>query len=513
MKQQLTKLDCLAEYAKICTQLKVPTINRDIWRLHSNITEYQINKLFGSFKSFNDSHKGKEDIEANKQQQDKSFKLNVEKYSYNPNTKQYRIYCPSTGGNVILNKELVESLKEAYSNFDKNPCSINEICKSYHIPRKIFLEIKTAMGWTHDSLPVTTEQILENDDNSSIINDLIQRRTFTIEQQYNKECWKQIEDKAKKFDILLNGIWNPLKDFLSNWQPPKNVHNITCKPNKKITGKHEALVINLSDIHFGKHNDGRKSLNLPAWTIHDTMDVVQQYAEKLNILLQSAHNVSEIYLLAVGDIIDSLTGLTEKGTRLDSTPIGEEQFSLAMDSMVLFIDSILKLTTKLGITVNVKSVSGNHSAFGDWALFYCLSKYYHSNPAIKFDISEKRWNGFKLFNSLIVFEHGYSPYYKHAKLPSGPARQLYIQDIMNSPAFSKLFASTDYHYYIVGDQHHLEHQEYTNFEFIMLSSITPGNNYEDHNLWLSRQRQTILLFDDDGLKQQIYFYFNLDKEK
>ena len=73
---------------------------------------------------------------------------------------------------------IVRDMKARYSNMDGSPETINEICRNFEIPRNIFVHIKTTFGWTHDSEPVTEEELM-NKDLDEMVNDLLQKRKFS----------------------------------------------------------------------------------------------------------------------------------------------------------------------------------------------------------------------------------------------------------------------------------------------------------------------------------------------
>ena len=101
----------------------------------------------------------------------------TEKYVYNKEKDQYVIYLKAANGNIVLSGQVVRGLVENYSNWYGKEHSVNEICRNYGIPKNYFNELKSVLGITHDSEPITNEELL-NGDIEKITEDLLQKKKF-----------------------------------------------------------------------------------------------------------------------------------------------------------------------------------------------------------------------------------------------------------------------------------------------------------------------------------------------
>lgn len=494
-KRKYSKQDVISAYADALKVYPPEDITRDWFCTQYGIPKMQIRTLFGSFtglkRSYNSSG-SKEEKQKFKFEEDKTGEadnLNREKAFYNPSTKQYLIYCPSIHGNLVLSRKKVEALFEAYSNFDGNPATLNEICRAFELPRKVFYDIKTSMGWTHDSLPITPEQA-EESSTDDLASDLYQKKMFNVEQKYKKLLWKEIESQAQKWRDFKNGEIKPFQEILDSWEPP----TVQTGTDTKISYKPgKALVINLSDLHFGKFAEGDYIMSGNDWGIDDTLKMMENYLDRIKERYCEFKDDlfgSNVYVNCLGDFIHSMTEFTTKGTKIESSPVGEKQLEIACDSLHLFFQGLLDFFKHKNIIVN--AVSGNHDHIGDWVLLKLIEKWFSGTTnRIQFNVSSKRYTHYSIGDSFFMLEHGSSAYFKSMVPKSGVGRDSYVRKAFMNV---KDMYAYDNRYFITADQHHKEFEE-SDYEFIMVSSPNPQDRYEDNQLYKNRPRQTLFVVD------------------
>src|SRR5690606_29667816 len=158
-------------------------------------------------------------------------------------------------------------------------------------------------------------------------------------------------------------------------------------------------------------------------------------------------------------------------TPLDTFPIGEAQFETALNSLVSFIEPFIEKSQEL----NIRCVGGNHSYYGDYAIYKCIQIYFKDCKNVNVEICINRWLLFKVGNSLFIAEHGYSPFYK-SKVPNfGKTRDSYVQSLfLENP---QLLVETKHRYFLVGDLHTLEHTESNHYDYLRVPSIQRGSKY------------------------------------
>jgi hypothetical protein len=423
-----------------------------------------------------------------------------EKYVYNSEDDKYVMYLQSANGNVVLSGDTVRGIKENYSNWLGKSHSINQVSRNYKIPRNYLLEILRILGITHDSEPITEEQ-LKTRNVKDVAAELVQKKKFQLHQQFQKESWKSTEEDAGKWRKMQEGVLDPFSNFISNWQPP------VYEPIKQIARADsiaikKSLLVGLSDTHFGAKSRQVESYRDKGYSSDEAATYIKNYAKEIKTIVENrSYGFDECVLAALGDILHtSGEGVTTKGTVLVHDCIKEEQFTIAFDSIVILVNSLLELFP----AVRVKSVKGNHNDFGDWVLFKALEAYYRTEKRISFEVFQSDHGLFKVKTTLFVASHGYSAVYK-GKLPSGgKPRESYIANLFLSKPEELIGVKQKV--LLTADQHHLEMREYAEFEHYMLSTTVRGDKHSEAMGLNNTARQSCFVIDADGIKEMIYSY-------
>ena len=424
----------------------------------------------------------------------------TENYLYNKEDDKYVMYLKAANGNVVLTGDTVRGIKENYSNWYGNDHTINQICRNYKIPRNYLVEVLRVLGITHDSEPITDEQ-LRDKDVVEVANDLMQKKKFQLYQEFQKKSWKETEEAASKWFKFQEGVFDPFSNFLASWTPPKYTPVKYSGPTK-YNDKTKSLLVGLSDVHFGSKANSKDSYRGKSYSTEEASRFVQQYAEEIATLVRDRnYGFSECVLAALGDILHTTgAGFTTKGTMLVHDCIKEEQFTVAFDTIVSLISTLLSLFPK----VKVKSVKGNHNDFGDWVLFKALEAYYREEARIEFEVFQTDHGLFKIHNCLFIASHGYSAEYK-GRLPSpGKARESYVANLFLSKPEALLGVRQKV--LLTADQHHLEMKEYSEFEHYMLSTSVRGDKHSEAMGLNNLARQSCFVLDETGIREIVYCY-------
>lgn len=438
-------------------------------------------------------------------------------YWYNPNTGDYLFdfsSVPNIGKPIVIPKTQLHAIQQAYSNFDKDPKAINAIAIKQKIPAFILRKIFTALGFTHDSLPVTSELIEETDNDEKIASDLLAIRQFNIYEKFTHATWKQIQEQANKWINYEKGFYNPVVDAINTFEFPKiNWDTYQFGSNKDRFKESEwddekYYIVSLSDIHFGAFADKNNLfLSDEDWTLEKTREAIFRYAEQIYRDLDNRKSKPKnLVILSVGDLLNSLSGFTDKGTPLINQYSGVTQFKAALDSLSIFFQTLLKIWDGSNGSIEVYSVNGNHDSMGDYCLMVALEKIFESK--IKFHIESTRWQIFQLGTNLIVMEHGYSAKYKSKVPTADKSKETYIQKLLIEKIgyFSDPIA---HRYFIMGDRHHYSQKEMSSFEFIQLPSLMAHDEYSDALNLSSRPRQVSFIMDKQmGITESINHYFD-----
>ncbi len=240
------------------------------------------------------------------------------------------------------------------------------------------------------------------------------------------------------------------------------------------------------------------------WNTESLQEAMREYAIKVKQNLQERNYKFDAAVICLGgDLAHSLTGYTDKNTKLEAEHLGENQLDYSLTILFAFFEEILRLFPK----VYVKAVSGNHDSVYDYAISRFLETYYRNEPRIEFEITTKRFLPFKIAeNNLFVLEHGYSAKYKSKVPRAGAGRDSYIQNILL--AKPELLQGIKNRYYITNDQHHLEVSEKMNYTMIISPALVGGDRYSDNVCLKSRPSQNLFIVDKNGLKEIVHLYFD-----
>lgn len=431
------------------------------------------------------------------------------KYHYDPATETYTFPANKNGDSLSLSKEKLKEFIRAYSNFDGNGVTIKHISRDFGISREDAQKVLKAIEFTHDELPILNEEYTSKEE-AELVERLLLEKRRAVNDKFNQAFWDDVKRKAELWEAVESGIKEPFQKVISSWKAPSyktvekpSFNDLFKTINEIRTGRTDHhYVIGLSDLHFGAYADERHLWFKKNWNISMTQDVISRYLQKVKQdVANKRYRLGKAYVLGLGDILHSLSGFTDKGTKLEVYPLREEQFERALDSLTLFLQGMVDIFGE----VEVHAVQGNHDSIGDWLVFKALECYFRTDPHITFNITNKRYNVFKIKDSLVLFEHGYSALYK-ARLPqAGKARESYVQTVlMQKP---EMLVGAKAKYFITADLHHFESKEYNDFEHIMFSTPIGGDRHSDNCGLNSRPRQNVLVFNKEGLKETVHIYF------
>lgn len=425
--------------------------------------------------------------------------LNIkENYTFNKNTNKYVFQSEKKFGKIlVIPKATIDLIYKLYSNLG-SCLTANEIGLKLSLPADVVRYIIKVLKITHESLPYSDSKI-EQENEDDIVEDVIASKKFNILQKIEKRDWKETQEDADKWRLFKTLQVDPFEQILKRWTPPKYVPSATVH---KANNPQGTLLVGLSDWHYGLVAHERFLYNQKEWNIKRTVETVSDYAKQLTQEIKN-NSYKSVKLLLLGDMSHTLSGFTDKGTKLEAHPIAEEQLEVAFGSLVNFVKDILKVSCN----VTVSACSGNHSALGDYVLSRMLQLYFKGDSRIKFDITNKRHLTFKVGKNLFLMEHGYSSVSRD-RLPSpGKGRETYINNLFL--AKPELLKDVARQYYLSADQHHSESYELTNVEGFMFPTLVGGCRHADNSGYKSRPRQTALVVDDlIGVTGVKHFYFD-----
>lgn len=421
-------------------------------------------------------------------------------YYFNPQTNQYVVFIKNLGRNIVVSKEQHESILKSYSNWDGEERSIAEICRVIQWPRAVLTEYLSKFNIKHDSLPVSDIDFEEKSE-EQIVQELLEAKKFSVYQKFEKQSWDAIREDAKKWSFFEHKHYKPFLSFLEKFEP-KPITQIKSKYNNENGDK--VFLVGLSDIHFGIDTKSRyiynKEINNGNWTIEDTSKAVDKYSEDIrNCINSRKYTFEKAVICILGDLLHSLTGFTEKGTKIEAYPLGEEQYDLAFNSLILFISRMVEIFNKC----EIYAVSGNHSLM-DNLLVRSLAIYFRNDSRVSFQVTDARFLTFKIYDTVFITEHGASAYYKSKVPRSGKPLEAYIQQLFL--ARPDLLVGSNSRVFLMGDIHTFKAEELGYMERYVFGTLSGNDKYADHNNWTNRPRQNCLVVGRNGVEEILNFY-------
>ena len=423
----------------------------------------------------------------------------MEGYVYNQLTDKYIVPLSTYGGEYVCPGDQHRAMLTAYSNWDGEEQSLQEIGRVYKMRREWLVEYFKVMGWTHSTLPITDEELLQ-DKTKEAIERVLQTKRTAAQQELQHEDWKSTQRDAENWRMFEAGKLDPFVRALGTFNP-KPITKIEYKGAKETND--ETLLIGLSDLHFGGKANESELYAGEDFDSKKIQEIMDSYFTQIATEMSNRKKAfKEVAVCSLGDILHGLSGYTVKGTPLDADVLREEQFELALNSLLSFFTRLLTIFKKL----SVYAVKGNHAGAGDWILFKTIESYFRTDTRIKFNLYKSRQACFKIGSTAILMDHGASDFAKSIMPTSGAPKEAYVQALFMQ--YPEILTGAKSRLMISGDRHKFAYEEMRGFEHVLMGSCVVGDRYADNLGLHSRSRQNCLVLSDVGIKEVLSFYFS-----
>ena len=317
-------------------------------------------------------------------------------YLYREDEDLYILWLPHRPKAQRISGEDVRAMKEAYSNWTGEAATLNEVARTFGIPRRDFMAIKTAMGWTHDSSPYTDE-VLASSSTTDLVEDLAKKRERDLEIEDRDREWRRTMGDAQKWRKLQRELAShhhqPLLDYVEARGPREKVYLAGGEPREYLA------IPRYSDVHYGKMGlepgvdwcERTRALELEH-TRH-TIGVLREFGLPARILLTLGDDFCHI---------DNPQAGTTRGTPQDIAALPHHILYGAIDLQVEVVDH----WRMLGCPVDVRVVLSNHSRWTDMALAKALQVAYRHTDQVTVHLPQKTRSYTTYGKNLIGMAHG-----------------------------------------------------------------------------------------------------------
>ena len=319
--------------------------------------------------------------------------LHDKTYWYDADKDSYIVYLKSKKRPYVIRKDLWASIKEAYSNWDGSPSSVNEICRKFGMSRNTLQELLRQMGTTHDSSPWPNEVVAKADE-GFLTEELLRKKEERVLVNAERREYSRVKKDAEKYRRL--DLYAKAIKAHFDYGPSIDIPTIHIKDAKK---PYSAL-ISPTDFHWGKYatamyGDGYNREVAEQRLFECTEKVIDQLLKR---------GRPEKIILGIGGDglhIDNQSRGTTRGTPQDVDGNPTELAHTYVDLCRRYISFVAQVCP-----VQVFVVPGNHDYYTSALLRAALIGWFHKAENVEIVENLSTRQTFLYGKNLITFVHG-----------------------------------------------------------------------------------------------------------
>lgn len=374
---------------------------RDWKRLHSRYGErfgFSYEEFVKWGKWVVSSRKGTEEA---KPEEEKPEKVELKQFItdkrvwYDEEADVYTTYLPGEPHALAIPGSIHREICRAYSNYDSNPASVNELSRTFKLPRNTLTKYLRVHGITHDREPFTPEEIMSRSEDD-LAEEALQIRRAAIYRRIEGDRWKEVRKDAAQWRNFDDTLFREFLSLMSD-RPDTPPTRLDLKPTKRPY----AAVIGLSDFHWGKYSDAGEN-----WEQFDREIAAKRLFDCTEEVLSRMAQFGapeKLYVPVGSDFfqIDNQQGTTTRGTVQDMDGTPAEILVSGCEFMVSWVNRLRQVCP-----VELVLMSGNHDRHSGLALLLYLDAYYRTS----IDVTVNRTRTPRVYTrygeNLIGFVHG-----------------------------------------------------------------------------------------------------------
>lgn len=320
--------------------------------------------------------------------------LHERSYYFDESRDVYVIHLPSRKRPLAMPGVTWRALREAYSNWDGAPTSVNALCRKFGLARQTMMQLLKVMGTTHDSSPWSDEYTFESNDDT-LIEDLLRKKEERVLVKAERKEWGRIKRDAESFrrlDLLAQRLGARFAEM-----PPAPVMEQIAM---KETDDEYSVVISPTDFHWGKY---APEYSGDAYNRDVAKQRLWETTKYLISQLDKRGRPEVIYLALGGDglHIDNQGRTTTRGTLQDCDGTPEE---LAWTWVMMCRDYVHLLRQVAPIKLFV--IPGNHDYYTATLLRAAMAGWFDSVEGVEVMNTMSSRQYVVYGDNLITFLHG-----------------------------------------------------------------------------------------------------------
>jgi hypothetical protein len=397
---------------------------------------------------------------------------------------------------VVTNEDL-KRLKERYSNWDGVDSTINEICRDFKIPRPWFIELKSVMGWTHDSDPFLDDEILNKDDDVLIEEALMNRRA-NLYQKFEVDKWNEVKKEAQKYRELETFVVKPIIEKLDSISKPYEQIPFNIDFELDFENHESCWVLPPFDLHIGKMS--YPDTNIP-FSVYKA-EILTSYAKLIERGLKNGLP-SVIYVPLGSDMfhVDTFQATTTRGTQ-QTNNMSMHVYDMLIDGYLCGFE-LTDMIVDLGIPVKFFNVAGNHDRLLSLNFLLSVNQRYRNVEHVETITNKELRHYITYGTNLLTFTHG-------DELPmTGLRRNYTLQKFLIHEAKYQLQSNSmlfDNFYFFSGHLHKAKTEDAEGVYDIIVPSLAKPDYWHHEKGYIASHRKASLyvLSKTEGLISTIY---------
>ena len=411
--------------------------------------EKTIRKVLGAYRAWNTAQAGADATAAfvarpsdgvvseQSAEPDGSDWLFNDRYLYNEMLDNYVTFISASPKPLVVPGAKHRAMKTAYSNWSGNASTMNEICRTFGMPRNWFNLYRAAHQWTHDSEPFTDEEVMTRPV-EEMVADALQLKKLNLHQRYEKEKWADIKRDADK--------WNRWTE-IEKPQLQEYIASIATKAPRTLVIRNEAqepfavFAGVFNDLHWGKFASPEETRS--PYNRQIALDRILSACERLiNDVLKTG--VPERWILPIGgDLmhVDNPNHTTSAGTKQDVDGTFREIARSCNEMVIQVLNMFLQVAP-----VDLYPERGNHDEVASFNIGEFVRAWYRSNGDVTVNAAMQERQYAVYGSTLIGISHG------DKSKPDALVRKLMSE-------VRPLYTKTDHHIIFTAHLHSIYAQE------------------------------------------------------
>lgn len=307
----------------------------------------------------------------------------------------YTTYLPGVPHAIELPGEVHRDLIRAYSNFDGLPASVNELARTFQLPRNWIVKYLRVHEITHDREPFTSEEVMSRSEDE-LAQEALQIRRAALYTRLERDKWKEIQKDALRWREYEASTLRRLEN-ITETGGARSIPKLSIPKSKR----RYTAVITPTDFHWGKRGEVYE-----CGEHYDRPTARERLFSSTEKVLADVtkHGRPEKIIVGIGSDFfnaDTYHGTTTSGTPQDNDGNMSDILTTGCELMTDYIDLLRQVAP-----VQMVLMAGNHDQLLSISLHLYLQAWYKNCKEVTTIKSAQHRQYLVYENNLLCFHHG-----------------------------------------------------------------------------------------------------------